>query len=171
MYTIHTNVGKNRKPLVTTLTNMFGHKPDYAGAPTFAYDFGTCKLDRFGSLTLAPSLNEQAANKMASLLAEHGFTCEVERIENTQTSSEIKADSTPEENEVDDLIFALHVPKSALNGDAFTRFRNLVNGKLCLAEKCNRVFHPNILDVFRWRLSQFGMKQLCECDTANTKSL
>ena len=31
MYAIHTNVGKNRKPLVNTLTNMFGHKPEYAG--------------------------------------------------------------------------------------------------------------------------------------------
>ena len=129
MYTIHTNAGKNRKPLVNTLTNMFGHKPDYAGAPTFAYDFGTCKLDRNGTLMLAPFLNESAADKLAMLLVESGFDCCIEHIDDAPVSSEIETGTDSKAAETDDLIFALHVPKSALPDAAFSRFCSLVAGK------------------------------------------
>ena len=88
MYAIHTNVGKNRKPLVATLTNLFGYKPEYAGAPTFAYDFGTCKVDRYGTLILPRSLNAQGADRLASVLDDHGFECSIEHIEGGYVASD-----------------------------------------------------------------------------------
>ena len=130
MYAIHTNVGKNRKPLVNTLTNMFGHKPEYAGAPTFAYDFGTCKLDREGTVILAPSLNEQGADRLASLLAEHGFSCEIEQREDATDSSEIEQPTmTASDMNAECFAFTVRIPASTFEGGAFDRFHRLVDSK------------------------------------------
>ena len=139
MYTIHTNVGTNRKPLVTTLTNLFGYKPEYAGAPTFAYDFGTCKVDRYGTLILPRSLNAQGADRLASVLDDHGFECSIEHIEgdednegnenNTESSEIEQPDMTAADLNAESFAYTVRIPTNTLTGCAFDRFVRLVDSK------------------------------------------
>ena len=131
MYAIKTNVGSDRKVLVGTLTNLLGHKPNYKGAPTFAYDFGVCEIDRQGTITFAPSLKEEAVGGFAKLLTDQGFICKIEAIQPTN-SSEIKE---PEPEPMPDIhaeafAFTVRIPRHRFDSaEAFERFAALVASK------------------------------------------
>ena len=62
--------GKERKALVTAITEVLNTPQTYCGAPTFAYDVGGCEIDKTGTLT------GDVTQALADALLEKGFTPE-----------------------------------------------------------------------------------------------
>ena len=126
---IRTNVGKNRKLLISKLSDLFDEKPQYEGAPGFAYRFSTCMVDRDGALHLAPTLKEQPTQRLADILMENGIACEVCNEPGSFQIETEPMDVTPTETVQNEERYTIRIPHVKLEGDAFARFQNLVESK------------------------------------------
>ena len=125
---IRTNTGSDRKLLVKTLSELLNEKPRYRGAPTFVYEFDALTIDREGTLTLAPTLHGQAAQRLADVLEQRGFTC---TLEDAPESSEIEQTTTAEigPEESDEHHFTVRIDSARLGAGALDRLKNLVESK------------------------------------------
>ncbi|MBP3673282.1 MAG: hypothetical protein J6J18_05580, partial [Oscillospiraceae bacterium] len=88
---ILTNAQANRKELVASLTELLNEKPRYCFAPTFAYEFTLCSVNKSAVIHLVPSLNKAAAERLATALAQKGFdstVCEAAESSEIETACE-----------------------------------------------------------------------------------
>ena len=74
---IRTNAKENRKELIRTLSEVLHEKPRYCGAPSFAYEFSLCRVDRNAAIHLPPTIVAQSAMSAVTLLNQHGFEAEI----------------------------------------------------------------------------------------------
>ena len=68
---IRTNAKTNRKELVNALSEILNEKPHYCFAPSFAFEFTLCRVDREATIHLAPTLVGQSVDRVAALLSQH----------------------------------------------------------------------------------------------------
>ena len=74
---IRTNAKDTRKELINALSEILNEKPYYCFAPSFAYEFSLCRVDRDATIHLAPTLVGQSVDRVAALLSQRGFDAEV----------------------------------------------------------------------------------------------
>lgn len=128
---ILTNAQTNRKELVANLTELLNEKPRYCFAPTFAYEFSLCSVDKSAVIHLAPSLNATAAERMASVLAQKGFDCTVcEEAESFEIETACEADQTESA-----ALASITLSKRKLSEEALPKLEAVIAGKASLLRK------------------------------------
>ena len=65
--------GEQRKALVAAITEVLNTPQQYLGAPTFAYEVGSCKIDKTGTLT------GEVTQELLDALSSKGFEADIER--------------------------------------------------------------------------------------------
>lgn len=93
---IRTNAKDNRKKLINALSEILNEEPHYCFAPSFAYEFSICRVDRDAIIHLAPTIFGQSVDSVAALLSQRGFNAEV--IDNCSEIEE-SSDQPDEEND------------------------------------------------------------------------
>ena len=84
--------GKQRKELVSAISELTGHASKYLGAPGFIYSVGPFTIHPDGMVNIPNTLGEETANSLVASLAEKGFAGENDMsIEVAAVSSTIEA--------------------------------------------------------------------------------
>ena len=140
MMIIRTNAKENRKELIHTLTDVLKEKPRYCGAPSFAYQFSLCRVDRDASLHLPPTIVRQSAQSVVTLLNQRGFEAEI-----ADDASESEAPSTrlaeekpseqPEEENPSEHFHTVYVPHEKISTETLAKLEQVVSGKATLLRK------------------------------------
>lgn len=128
---IHTNAKENRKELIKALSEVLHEKPRYCGAPSFAYEFSLCRVDREASLHLAPTIVRSFAENAAALLNQRGFNAEIvnDRSEIEETLNQPDDDSGSEE------YLAVFIEREKISPETLAKLEQIVNGKASLLRK------------------------------------
>ena len=143
---IHTDYASNRKVLVHALSELLNAKPHYCGAPTFAYDFGICRVLRDASIETAPSLRIDAVSRLVDALRENGFTCEIEERDDGESPANVadkNADESADESiseiaEGDpqtDAGLVISLPLDGFDAQSLDRLHALIASKRSLLTK------------------------------------
>ena len=138
---IRTNAKDNRKELINTLSEVLHEKPRYRGAPSFAYEFSLCRVDREASIHLAPTIVRHSAENAAALLNQRGFGAEVveEAPESTPPAGQ-PAESRPSEE-----YYTVRISSDKINTETLARLEALVAGKASLLRKALRTENLSIV--------------------------
>lgn len=128
---IRTNAKDNRKGLIKTLSEILEEKPRYCGAPTFAYEFSLCRVDRDAALHLAPTLADQSVMSAVTLLNQHGFDAEI-----VDDGSEIveAPDQSAEENGPEQYL-AVFIEHEKISKETLAKLERIVSSKATLLRK------------------------------------
>ncbi|MDL2258569.1 virulence protein [Eubacteriales bacterium OttesenSCG-928-K08] len=144
MHIFFQKTGAERKALVTAIGEILDEKPQYMGAPGFAFSIGGYTITKDGTL----EYGEQEAERIPALLsalAERGFvpvdapefTTDEADMEREPTTAEV-ADTEPEAKAVDNIgteldgIFAIALSSEGMAGQSVENLRKLVLGKALL---------------------------------------
>lgn len=128
---ILTNAQANRKELVASLTELLNEKPRYCFAPTFAYEFTLCSVDKSAVIHLVPSLNKAAAERLATALAQQGFDGTVcEAAESSEIETACEADSLESA-----ALASVTISKRKLSEETLPRLEAVIAGKASLLRK------------------------------------
>lgn len=128
---IHTNAKENRKELIRTLSEVFHEKPRYCGAPSFAYEFSLCRVDRDAALHLAPTIVRSSAESAVALLNQRGFDAEI-----VDDGSEIEEAPNQLDGENDSAEFyAVFIPHEKISAETFAKLEQIVSSKATLLRK------------------------------------
>ena len=123
---IRTNAKANRKELVNALSEILNEKPHYCFAPSFAFEFTLCRVDREATIHLAPTLVGQSVDRVAALLSQRGFNAEV--IENYSEIEE--APDHPDEE-----YLAVFIEPEKISPETLAKLEQIVSGKATLLRK------------------------------------
>ena len=123
---IRTNAKDNRKELVNALSEILNEKPHYCFAPSFAFEFTLCRVDREATIHLAPTLVGQSVDRVAALLSQRGFDAEV--IENCSEIEE--APDQPDEE-----YLAVFIEPEKISPETLAKLEQIVSGKATLLRK------------------------------------
>ena len=137
---IRTNAKENRKELIQTLSEVLHEKPRYCGAPSFAYQFSLCRVDRDASLHLPPTIVRQSVQSVVTLLNQRGFEAE---IADDASESEAPAEQPeddfpaeqPEEENPAEQYHTVFVPHEKISGETLAKLEQVVSGKATLLRK------------------------------------
>ena len=77
---IVTHARDRRRELVSTLAELLNEKPRYCYAPSFAFAFSQCTVDRDAVIHPSENAEQQAVIDLAALLNRRGFECVVRDI-------------------------------------------------------------------------------------------
>ena len=137
---IRTNAKENRKELIQTLTEVLREKPRYCGAPSFAYQFSLCRVDRDASLHLPPTLVRQSVQSVVTLLNQRGFGAEIadEASESESPAVQPEGNSPAEQPEKENPAGQFHtvfIPHERINGETLAKLEQVVCGKATLLRK------------------------------------
>ena len=128
---IRTNAKDNRKELINTLSEVLHEKPRYCGAPSFAYEFSLCRVDREASLHLASTIVAQSAMSAVTLLNQHGFEAEI-----IDDCSEIEeALDQPDEENGNEEYLAVFIEQEKISAETLAKLEQIVSGKATLLRK------------------------------------
>lgn len=128
---ILTNAKANRKELVASLTELLNEKPRYCFAPTFAYEFTLCSVDKSAVIHLVPSLNKAAAERLATALAQKGFDSTVcEEAESSEIETACEAD--PLESAA---LASVTISKRKLSEESLSKLEAVITSKASLLRK------------------------------------
>lgn len=144
MHILFNKTGAERKALVTAIGEILEAKPQYMGAPGFAFSIGDYTVTKDGTL----ECGEQEADGIRSLLsalADRGFapvdapdfTTDETDMEREPTTAGL-VDADPEAKAVDtagtelDGIFAIELSSVGMDGQPIENLRKLVLGKALL---------------------------------------
>ena len=128
---IRTNAKENRKELIRTLSEVLHEKPRYCGAPTFAYEFSLCRIDREASLHLASTIVAQSAMSAVTLLNQRGFEAEI-----VDDCSEIEeAPDQPDEVDDNEEYLAVFIEHEKISAETLAKLEQIVSGKATLLRK------------------------------------
>ena len=123
---IRTNAKDNRKELINALSEILNEKSHYCFAPSFAYEFSLCKVDRDAIIHLAPTLVGQSVDRVAELLSQRGFDAEV-----VDHCSEIEeAPDHPDEE-----YLAVFIEPEKISPETLAKLEQIVSGKATLLRK------------------------------------
>ena len=123
---IRTNAKTNRIELVNALSEILNEKPHYCFAPSFAFEFTLCRVDREATIHLAPTLVGQSVDRVAALLSQRGFDAEV--IENYSEIEE--APDHPDEE-----YLAVFIEPEKISPETLAKLEQIVSGKATLLRK------------------------------------
>lgn len=128
---IRTNAKDNRKELIKTLSEVLHEKPRYCGAPSFAYEFSLCRVDRDAALHLAPTIVRSSAESAVALLNQRGFDAEI-----VDDCSEIEeaSDHSAEENGSEEYR-AVFIEHEKISKETLVKLEQIVSGKATLLRK------------------------------------
>ena len=137
---IRTNAKENRKELIHTLTEVLREKPRYCGAPSFAYQFSLCRVDRDASLHLPPTLVLQSAQSVVTLLNQRGFEAEIaDEASESETPTEQPEGNSPAEQpeEVNpaEQFHTVYVPHERISGETLAKLEQVISSKATLLRK------------------------------------
>lgn len=128
---IRTNAKDNRKELINALSEILNEKPHYCFAPSFAYEFSLCKVDREATIHLAPTLVGQSVDRMAEHLSQRGFDAEV-----VDHCSEIEeAPDQPDEENSNEEYLAVFIEHEKISPETLAKLEQIVSGKATLLRK------------------------------------
>ena len=128
---IRTNAKANRKELVNALSEILNEKPHYCFAPSFAFEFTLCRVDREATIHLAPTLVGQSVDRVAALLSQRGFDAEV--IENCSEIEE--APDQPDEENSNEEYLAVFIEHEKISAETLAKLEQIVSGKATLLRK------------------------------------
>ena len=123
---IRTNAKANRKELVNALSEILNEKPHYCFAPSFAFEFTLCRVDREATIHLAPTLVGQSVDRVAALLSQRGFDAEV--IENYSEIEEVP-------DHPDEEYLAVFIEPEKISPETLAKLEQIVSGKATLLRK------------------------------------
>lgn len=128
---IRTNAKDNRKELIKTLSEVLHEKPRYCGAPSFAYEFSLCRVDRNAALRLAPTIVRQSAESAVTLLNQRGFDAEI-----VDDGSEIEEapDHSTEENG-SKKYHTVFIDQEKISPETLAKPEQIASGKATLLRK------------------------------------
>lgn len=137
---IRTNAKENRKELIHTLTEVLKEKPRYCGAPSFAYEFSLCRVDREASLHLAPTIVRQSTQSVVTLLNQRGFEAEIadEASESEAPAAQLAEENPsepPEEDSPAEQFHTVYVPHERISGETLAKLEQVVSSKATLLRK------------------------------------
>lgn len=128
---IRTNAKENRKELIKTLSEVLHEKPHYCGAPSFAYEFSLCRVDREAAIHLAPTIVRSSAESAAALLNQRGFDAKIEEAETEAASpAERPEEATPAEQH-----YTVRIPTDQISVETLTKLEAIIAGKATLLRK------------------------------------
>ena len=126
-----TNAKNNRKELINALSEILNEKPHYCFAPSFAYEFSLCKIDREATIHLAPTIVGQSVDSVALLLSQRGFDAEV-----VDHCSEIEeAPDQPDEENSNEEYLAVFIEHEKISAETLAKLEQIVSGKATLLRK------------------------------------
>lgn len=103
--------GADRKKLVTVVSELLEKKPNYKGAPTFAYEFDGVVIDKNGTLCIDDCTDSEVVDSLLAGLETRGFSFET----------------------ADRLVIEL--PRAGLSDAALENLRKLIESKAGLIKK------------------------------------
>ena len=120
----YSNYIDRRQAMVKVISEALGIPSKYMKVPTCAYQIGPVKVTKDATLETA---DEDAGQKAAAALAEHGFIAVGETGAEPQAGMTTKKDETPtvEQDRPDAL--TVSVPRNQLDDDALERLRKMVD--------------------------------------------
>ena len=122
---VKTNViGKERKQLVTVVSEMLGAKAEYQGMPTAAYTIKNITITKAGELVWG-EFDEGDAEILIEGLMEAGYDLEIEKEEPIE-------DSKPTESGIEETVLTVSLPLEAIGAGNLT---NLLEAKGTLIKK------------------------------------
>ena len=128
---IRTNAKDNRKELINALSEILNEKPHYCFAPSFAYEFSLCGVDREATIHLAPTLVGQSVDRMAEHLSQRGFDAEV-----VDHCSEIEeTPDQPDEEKSNEEYLAVFIEPEKISPETLAKLEQIVSGKATLLRK------------------------------------
>ena len=113
--------GKQRKEMVTVISQAAGMAPVYKGAPTFAYVIDNFTVSKDGTLSFDERTSKEEAEKVTLALKVAGFTAENAEAEDT---------AEPE----GDLI-TIEMPREKLSEEAIENLKKIAESKAGLFKK------------------------------------
>jgi len=128
---IRTNAKENRKELIRTLSEVLHEKPRYCGAPSFAYEFTLCRVDRDAMIHLPPTIVAQSAMSAVTLLNQRGFYAEVIDI---RSEIEEALDQPDKENSNEEYL-AVFIESEKISPETLAKLEQIVSGKATLLRK------------------------------------
>ena len=128
---IRTNAKDNRKELIKTLSEVLHEKPRYCGAPSFAYEFSLCRVDRDAAIHLPPTIVAQSAMSAVTLLNQHGFEAEI--IDDCSEFEE--ALDQPDEENGNEEYLAVYIEHEKISAETLAKLEQIVSGKATLLRK------------------------------------
>lgn len=128
---IRTNAKDNRKKLINALSEILNEEPHYCFAPSFAYEFSICRVDRDAIIHLAPTIFGQSVDSVAALLSQRGFNAEV--IDNCSEIEE-SSDQPDEENDNEEYL-AVFIEHEKISPETLAKLEQIVSGKATLLRK------------------------------------
>ena len=115
----------SRKEIIRALEEKWGVKAKYLGAPTFAYEVGSCRIDRNGEVTGMDNLDEEVPTFEELQMSEgEELGLGKRRREDFRGENGMRADDCPETEETETAQQACAFP---LEGHTVLSLRNLVN--------------------------------------------
>lgn len=126
---IRTNAKENRKELIKTLSEVLHEKPRYCGAPSFAYEFSLCRVDREAAIYLAPTIVRSSAENAAALLNQRGFDAKIEETEVASPAEQPEASQPAEER------YTVRIHGDQISADTLTKLEAIIAGKATLLRK------------------------------------
>lgn len=124
---IRTNAKDNRKDLIHTLSEVLHEKPRYCGAPSFAYEFSLCKVDREASIHLAPTLVRPSTESAVALLNQRGFDAEIIDDGSEIEKADVKAGF--------DEFHTVFIPHDRISTETLSKLEAIIAGKATLLRK------------------------------------
>ena len=128
---IRTNAKDNRKELIRTLSEVLHEKPRYCGAPSFAYEFSLCRVDRDAVIHQPPTIVAQSAMNAVTLLNQRGFEAEI-----VDDCSEIEeAPDQPNEENGNEEYLTVFIEHEKISSETLAKLEQIVSGKATLLRK------------------------------------
>jgi len=125
---IRTNASANRKELVKAISELLNEKPKYCFAPTFAYEFTACTIDKDAVIHITAEVAQQSVSNLAEFLNRRGFAC---RVEGSDTNAALE----PEEAPKSPPRIAVYVPHDKISEETLNKLEQITLSKATLLRK------------------------------------
>lgn len=125
--------GNERKALVAAISEVLETKPEYKGAPTFAYDIDGFIVDKNSILTCDGDTNSNVVERLIEELGERGFEFELlEAIETGHTLA-LEQKLTVSTDDISNLV--IEMPRDTFTDTALENLKRLLESKGELIKK------------------------------------
>lgn len=127
---------ENRKEMVKAISTFTGVKAKYLGVPSYAYQIGTIKVLKDGTLEFADGLTYEEALAITNDLKVKGFALNYQEMNKIQ---ELKQQETVEETEEQEapqqIALTIKLPKATFTPEAIENLNNILMAKGALIQK------------------------------------
>ena len=120
--------GSERKVLVKAISDILALEATYKGAPSFAYEIGSCTIDKNGTLTFAKDMSEDESVRLIDALKERGYVGEADKIISGEPAAEDAGSAVPDE-------LVIEIPKEGFTDEAIGNLKKIIASKKTLIEK------------------------------------